>query len=287
MNVSFVAKVSSNYHADLERCLRLIDKAAEIGCNAVKFEAFNISKLFSQEILERSPKHRAKAHLELPGEFVPHLANRCHKLGLQFSCAPSYLEAVDLLFPYVDFFMVSSFELRWDALLKACARTGKRVVLTTGMATLEEVVHAVSIVRRNGCANPILLHCVSGYPVPVEECNLAAIDSLRDNSQCGVGWSDHSANPGVIFRAVHRWRASMVEFHLDLDGKGDEFTSGHYWLPSQIKPVIDTIKTGFIADGTGDKRPAPREENDRDWRADPEDGLRPMQHIRKEWRSKE
>src|SRR5262249_51793916 len=179
------------------------------------------------------------------------------------------------LAPYVDFYKVASYELVRDDLLRACAETAKPVVAATGMATIDEVVHAADVLRNAGCADPILLHCTSGYPTPVEQCNLAAIDTIRAATRARVGWSDHSVSPAVIYRAVHHWRAEIVEFHLDLDGTGVEFGAGHCWLPRQIAPVIEAIHHGVAADGTGDKRPVEAEEADRPRRADPSDGLRP------------
>ncbi len=94
------------------------------------------------------------------------------------------------------------------------------------------------------------------------------------------GWSDHSVNPGIIYRSIYRWGAEMIEFHLDLDGIGEEYKTGHCWLPEQMKTVIKTVRDGFKADGAGEKTPMPSEQADRDWRADPKDGLRPLKHMR-------
>lgn len=283
MTVQFLAEVSSNHHRSLDRCLAFIDTAARIGCAVVKFQLFCIDQLFAPEILARSEAHRRRADWELPAAFLPALADRCHATGVRFSCTPFYLEAVDELLPYVDFYKIASYELLWSDLLVACARTGKPVVLSTGMATLDEVRAAVATLRQAGCADLTLLHCVSGYPTPPGECNLAAIETLRQTCGCPVGWSDHSTSPGVLYRAVHRWGAGMIEFHLDLDGTGDEFRTGHCWLPEQIQPVIEAIGTGLRADGSGEKIPAPSELPDRDWRADPSDGLRPFLSIRRDW----
>ena len=93
--------------------------------------------------------------------------------------------------------------------------------------------------------------------------------------------SDHSVSSAVLCRAVHKYNASMIEFHLDVDGKGEEYAAGHCWLPHQIQNAINLINDGFLADGNGIKKPAPSELADRDWRADPSDGLRPLKKIRK------
>lgn len=278
--VDFVAEVSSNHNRDIERSLNFIDKAAAIGCAAVKFQLFKVRELFAPEILKRSEKHRRREAWELPLTFLPELSARCRAQGIKFGCTPFYLEAVEELLPYVDFYKIASYEILWKELLKACAKTGKPVVLSTGMAILEEVLFAVESLKQAGCNDLTLLHCISGYPTPSEECNLAAIETLRRLTEAPVGWSDHSVNPGVIYRAVHRWGARMIEFHLDLDGTGEEFAIGHCWLPDQMQAVIAAVKAGLDSDGTGVKIPASSEQPDRDWRADPSDGLRPLKRMR-------
>jgi len=283
----FVAEISSNHSQDLDRCLQFIDKAAAIGCTAVKFQLFKIDQLFAPEVLGKSEEHRRRKAWELPVSFLPHLAARCRMKRIQFGCTPFYLKAVEELLPHVDFYKIASYELLWNELLRTCAQTGKPVVLSTGMATMDEVKAAVNVLTDSGCKDLTLLHCVSAYPAPVTGCNLSAIETIRKefrNPQSAfriqIGWSDHSANPGVIYRSVHRWRAEMVEFHLDLDGKGEEYASGHCWLPDEIDQVIQTIRFGFQVDGTEEKTPSASELPDRRWRADPSDGLRPMKAVR-------
>lgn len=281
--VAFIAEVSSNHNRDLDRCLAFIDAAHQAGNRAIKFQLFRVDELFAPEILAKSERHRARGTWELPTNFFPDLAARTHELGMLFSCTPFYLQAVEELQPHVDFYKIASYELLWDDLLRACGATGKPVVLSTGMADMNEIEHAVNVIQRAGCERLTLLHCVSAYPTPPEDMNLAAIDTLRQAFGLPVGLSDHSVSPGIIHRAVHRFGAEVVEYHLDLDGQGDEFASGHCWLPNQISTVIEEIKIGCLADGNGKKVPAPSETTDRQWRADPEDGLRPLKGTRLTW----
>jgi sialic acid synthase SpsE len=278
----FVAEISSNHHRDLDRCLQFVATAAEIDCDAVKFQLFRVRELFAPEALRRDPKLLAREQWELPVTFLGDIASACRKKGILFSCTPFYLKAVEELLPFVDFYKIASYELLWSDLLRECAQTSKPVVLSTGMATLSEVQTACSILRDSGCQDLTLLHCVSSYPTRPEECNLASIATLRESCNCPIGWSDHSVEPGVIYRAVHFWRADMIEFHLDLEGQGAEYQSGHCWLPQQIGPVIAKVRTGLVADGIGAVTPAPSELEERGWRADPEDGLRPLKSTRKE-----
>jgi N-acetylneuraminate synthase len=280
----FVAEVSSNHNRDLDRCLAFIDESARVGCGAVKFQLFRIDELFAPEILKRSAKHSARREWELPLDFVPRIAERCRQAGLEFACTPFYLEAVDELRPHVSFYKIASYELLWTELLERCARSGLPIVLSTGMATLDEVQEAVDVLRGAGCTDLTLLHCVSRYPTEPEACNLAAIETLRRHCDCPVGWSDHSVNPAVVHRAVHRFGASLVEFHIDLEGDGREFQSKHCWLPDEIEPVIRAVNLGFVADGDGHKEPHPSEAEERTWRADPSDGLRPFLPVREKWK---
>jgi sialic acid synthase SpsE len=278
---SFIAEVSSNHAQNLQRCLQFIDCAAEIGCAAVKFQLFRVDKLFAPEALNTMENLRARKQWELPVEFLAPIAERCREKSILFCCTPFDLDAVEQLKPYVDLYKVASYELLWNDLLAACAETGKPVILSTGMATLDEIQAAVATLRRHHASSITLLHCTSAYPTPYREANLAAIETIRQATGCAVGWSDHTVEPGVIHRAIHRWAAPVIEFHLDLDGKGAEFSAGHCWLPEQVAKVIEESQHGLGADGDGIKLPTPSELPDREWRADPSDGLRPLKATRR------
>jgi len=277
--VKFIAEVSSNHSRDLSRCLDFIKRSAEVGCTAVKFQLFRIDELFVAGALPAQEMERRRKW-ELPIEFIPPLSEACKENGVEFSCTPFYLDAVSELEPFVDFYKIASYELLWDDLLAKCARTGKPVILSTGMAFIEEIQHAIDVLKKNGCKSLVLLHCTSAYPTPFTEANLGAIKAISESTGCEVGWSDHTVEPGVIHRAIHRWGAQVIEFHIDLDGRGEEYAAGHCWLPDQIGNVINDIKKGICADGDGLKAPVASELHDRMWRADPVDGLRPLRDLR-------
>ena len=279
----FIAEVSSNHQQDLERCEAFIRCSAAIGCDAVKFQLFKIDQLFAPEILRHSPPHRQRQQWELPEQYIPRLAEYCKEQRIDFSCTPFYLDAVELLAEHVAFFKIASYELLWSDLLRACAQTGKPVVLSSGMATLNEIDDALETLSSAGAREIALLHCVSAYPAPEEECNLSAIDTLRQRYDVPIGWSDHSHSEAVLYRAVHRWQADYLEFHLDLDSQGAEYSSGHCWLPEKISPIIQSARRADIIDGGGEKIPAASELPDRGWRADSEDGLRPTRAQRREF----
>lgn len=280
----FIAEISSNHNRSLPRALELVERAHEEGFDAVKFQLFKITDLFAREILDRSREHYARSEWELPKDFLGPLRKRASELNMDFSVTPFSISAVDESQDYVDFFKVASYELLWGDLLVRLAQTNKPVVISSGMATMSEVRDARNILVDSGCEDISILHCLSSYPSPPEETNLAAIDTLRKTLGEKTGWSDHTRNPGVIHRAVHRWGAEIIELHLDLDGRGLEFAPGHCWLPDEAGRVIREIREGQGSDGSGIKQPAPSEIADKEWRADPSDGLRPLKHARAKWR---
>ena len=280
MNTKFIAEVSSNHNKNLERCIEFIRTSASIDCDAVKFQLFKVEELFSPEILQRSKLHRARKEWQLPLEFIPELRKAADDNNIEFSCTPFYLDAVQLLAPHVHFLKIASYEILWTDLLIECAKTYLPIVISSGMATLDEIDNAIETLKRHGANDITLLHCVSAYPTPENQCNLAVLESFRQRYQIKVGWSDHSVSTAVLTRAIHHWNADVIEFHIDLDEQGEEYAAGHCWLPQQISPVIKSAKLSDIIDGNPIKKTVPCEKSDRDWRADPEDGLRPIKSLR-------
>lgn len=282
----FVAEVCSNHNRDLGRALDFVDAAASAGCGAVKFQQFEIDRLFAPEAIARDAKLALRRGWELPPSFHERLAERARRRGIQFASTPFHLGAIEDLRPWVDFYKISSYQVLWLDFLRAVAATEKPVVLATGMATIAEVRAAVGALRGGGCRDLTLLHCVSSYPTRPEESNLAAIQALREEFGVPVGWSDHTADPTVLLRAVRRFGAEMVEFHMDLDRQGVEYGFGHCWLPAEITSVVRSarrpapVAAASPLDGPKHKRPQPSELEERGWRTDPSDGLRPTLAVR-------
>jgi len=280
----FIAEIGSNHNRDLVRTRSLLDACAHAGAGAAKLQIFRVEDLFAPEVLAQRPELRERRAWEFPLELLDPVARHARRAGLEFGATPFGLWAVDELAPVVDFFKVASYELLWHDLIRACAATGRPLILSTGMATLDEVDAAVE--AAHGAGELTLLHCVSGYPAPAEQCNLAVIATLRERYGCRVGWSDHSASSAVVERAVRRWDASDIELHVDLDGTGNE-AGEHNWTPAQLAATTSACRRDdadpegpLPMDGDGVKRPMPVEQPDVPWRADPSDGLRPLLETR-------
>lgn len=276
----FIAEIGSNHNRDLSRLRTLVQSSAAAGCQAVKLQVFRIDDLFSPEARAAKPELDERRVWELPLEMLPAIRECCYEARVELGVTPFGLWAVEALVDHVDFFKVASYELLWHDLIRACVATGKPLILSTGMATEAEVAGAVDAAQ----GRLRLLHCVSGYPTPPEQANLAAIETLRARFGCPVGWSDHTGSDEVVVRAVARWDASDVELHVDLDGTGFEAGS-HNWTADRIRRLhtrvdADQLDPASQLDGDGLKVPQPVEQPDVPWRADPSDGLRPLRDIR-------
>ena len=276
----FIAEIGSNHNRDPERAHALIDASAAAGCDAVKLQVFRVDDLFAPEALVRDPALGARRAWEFPLEMLADVRAQCSAADIELGATPFGLWAVEALAEHVDFLKVASYEILWHDLLRACVDTGRPVILSTGMATEEEVARAVDAV--DGALT--LLHCVSGYPTPPDQANLAAIHTMRERFGCPVGWSDHTGVDAVVAQAVLRWEASDVELHIDLDAAGFE-AGEHNWTPERIRTLRERIARGDLAadpafDGNGRKEPQPVELPDVPWRADPDDGLRPLRATR-------
>lgn len=276
----FISEISSNHNGSLHRSLKMIRLSANLGFDIVKFQLFKVDKLFSKEILKKSKNIRDRKKWELKEKYIPILAKQCKKNNIKFCVTPFYLEAVDVIKPYVDYIKIASYEILWEDLLIKCAKTKKPIIISTGMANMREVMNAIKILKKNGAKKIIILHCVSNYPAKLESLNLSAINTIRRKTNLSTGWSDHSNNPLVVYRAVEKWNASYIEMHLDIDGKGYEFNAGHCWLPNKARNLIWNIKNNKIIDGKGKKVPSKSELFERKFRADPFDGLRPIKKYR-------
>jgi N-acetylneuraminate synthase len=287
----FIAEICSNHLNSIQRSKKLIDEAKRIGCDAVKFQLFKSDKLFSPEILKKSKSHRNIKSLELSKKLIPKLSQYTKSKGLLFGCTPFDMDAVDDLKEYVDFYKIGSYELLRLDIFHKCIKNRKDIIFSTGMSTELEIKKVLNIFKKNNFFKFSILRCVSNYPTKLDKVNLRSIETLSillkkylPNKKIKIGWSDHTKNESVILKSVYKYDADIIEFHLDLDGKGPEYQGGHCWLPHEIESVIKLSKYNKKIDGSGKIHYQSSELGERNWRSDPKDGLRPMISERKKYK---
>ena len=280
-NIRFIGEISSNHNGSIKRCYKFIDLCAKLNFFAVKFQLFRIDKLFHSKILKKSKNHRDRKKWELPISFISKISSYCKKKKIKFGCTPFYLDAVKELKPYVDFYKISSYEILFDKLFVECAKTKKEIIFSTGMASYQEVKNAYKILKKNNARKISILHCVSNYPAKIDDCNLNSIKYLSNKFKCDVGWSDHSANSLIVQEAIQKYNADIVELHIDLDKKGYEYNFGHCWLPKDLENLMNFTYNLEKLKGKYQKKYSFSEKDERNARADPADGLRPLKKLRK------
>jgi len=277
-----IAEISSNHNSSLERCIKFVKSASDCGFDAIKLQIFKIDELFTKEVLSASPMHAERRKWEFPLEFLEGISNECKEYGLKLGITPFYIKAVDEAAAFVDFYKVASYELMWVDLHQAIAAKKLPTIVSTGMATLSEIQSIKDLYQSLNfdLTQLTFLHCESNYPADYRTINLSAINTMRDSLGCNIGWSDHTRDVDVICSAIFSYGANTIEMHFDLDGEGDEASGGHCWLPEEVKKLTSKIQKFRDMAGDGVKSPSSVELQERQWRADPSDGLRPTIAIR-------
>ena len=238
METKFIADIGSNHNQSWSRCKALIKEAARINCWGVKFQLFDAEKLYAPGFanIEELKKR------ELPVKWIKKIARLCKKLKIKFGCTPFYIEAVEQLEKYVDFFKISSFDIKRKNLIYCCAIRKQPLLISCGLASDTDIVKAKHICELVNKRNVYFLHCVSDYPT---HCNNSSVNRILENLLI-TGYSDHTTNQAVICKAVN-CGAEYIEFHFDLnDQKGLEYDCGHCWLPDSIDSIIFSIQNGFF-----------------------------------------
>jgi N-acetylneuraminate synthase len=266
--VLVIAEVGVNHDGDLETALELVDAACDAGAGAVKFQTFDTSQLVTSAAdLAAYQRERGGqienqrellAPLELGADEFETISRRCAERGVMFLSTPFDLQSAALLERLgVPAFKVGSGELTNLPFLTGLAAYGLPLLLSTGMATLEEVSAAVAVITAQR-APLVLLHCVSSYPAPPEEANLRALDTLRDAFRVPVGYSDHCMGFEVSLAAVAR-DACVLERHLTLDRRRTGPDHAMSLEPEELAQLVREVRALEVSLGTGDKQPQPSE----------------------------
>ena len=257
-----IAEAGVNHNGDTKLAMQLIDAAKDAGADAVKFQTFKTENLLSKNIVV--PKHVESKEslfdtirgLELSEEAHYMLSEYCKQKGIVFMSTPMDNNSVDLLEDIgVPVFKVASCDLDNLPLLKYISKTEKPIILSTGMGSISEVGEAIEVIKSNGNADIILLHCVSAYPPKVEDVNLRAMETLRNAFKLTVGYSDHTIGINIPLAAV-ALGAKVIEKHFTLDKNMEGPDHAVSADPDDLERLVSGIREIEESFGTGVKVPS-------------------------------
>ena len=254
-----VAEMSANHNMDFERAKAIIKAAAQAGADAIKIQTYTPDTI---TIESDKPAFRTKGIWEgrtlyelygkayTPWEWQEELQTYAHACGIDFFSSPFDLTAVDFLENlHVSAYKVASFEINDIPFIRKIAKTGKPIIMSTGIAYLEDIDLAVRTCLEEGNDQVILLKCISSYPAPYENMNLNVIPNMKDTFDCICGLSDHSMGTEIAVAAV-ALGAKVIEKHFTLcraDGGEDSQFSME---PQEFKSMVQQIRNVEKALGT-------------------------------------
>ena len=248
----FVAEISANHNGSLLHAKKLIKIAKKYGADAVKLQTYTPHTL---TIKSNKPDFKITAGLwngktlwelyekaQTPFEWHKELFNYAKKLKITCFSTPFDESAVDLLETLnCPFYKVASFEMNHVPLIKKIARTRKPIIISTGMANLNEIDLAYRTAKKNKAGEIILLYCVSNYPSRIADFNFNNIRILKERYNCKVGFSDHSIDNKIVAAAIAAG-AEVIEKHIALEGQTKGFDLAFSLKGKQIKDYVKVIK---------------------------------------------
>lgn len=259
-----IAEIGINHNGDVEIAEQLIDVAAEAGCDAVKFQKRTPEicvPVDQRDKIRQTPwgemtYMQYKERVEFGQEEYERLAMHAAKRGVQWFASPWDIPSVEFLDSFdVPTHKIASASLTDDELLKAMARTGKPLILSTGMSTLQEIDHAMQLLSDS---DVLLLHSTSTYPCPPEESNLRTITTLSERYDTPIGYSGHERGLQVSIAAV-ALGAVAVERHITLDRTMWGSDHAASVEPHGLNSLVRDIRIVEEAMGDGVKRIFPGE----------------------------
>ena len=272
-----VAELSANHNRTFENAVRLVHEAKEAGADAVKLQTYTADTITVQgegeqfrigggTLWDGRTLHDLYGEACMPWEWQPRLKQVANHLGMDLFSSPFDDSAVDFLEKMnVPAHKVASFELVDIGLIQKIARTGKPLIMSTGMATVEEIEEAVQAARQAGATQIALLKCTSAYPAKPDETNLRTIPELAKRFGVPAGLSDHTMGTAVPVAAV-ALGACIIEKHITLSralkGPDSEFSLE----PQEFKAMVEAIRTAERALGAVHFGVSPQEASSRVFR---------------------
>ena len=271
-----IAELSGNHNGRLERALQLVDAAAEAGADAVKLQTYTADTItldfdgpgFRLEggLWSGRTLHDLYSEAFTPYEWHAPLFAHARARGLIAFSSPFDETAIELLEGLdAPAFKIASFEAIDLPLIARAARSGKPLIISTGMTSRQEIQAAVDTAQTAGAGGVVLLHCVSAYPAEFEEANLAMIPRLAADFGCVVGLSDHTPGTAAAVAAV-AMGARVIEKHVTL-ARADGGPDGAFSLePHELKALVQDCRHAFEALGEAAYRRSETEQHNRQFR---------------------
>jgi len=271
-SVYVVAELSANHNQDFERAVQIVHAAKEAGADAVKLQTYTPDtitiacdrecfRIGGGTLWDGRTLHELYGEAYTPWDWQPRLKQVANAIGLDLFSSPFDATAVDFLETMnVPAYKLASCELVDLPLIEKIARTGKPLIISTGMATIEEIEEAIGTARRAGATQIALLKCTSAYPASADEMNLGTIPELARRFGVPAGLSDHTKGIAVPVAAV-ALGARIIEKHLTLSrslgGSDAEFSLE----PQEFKEMVEAVHVAEKALGSVHFGPTPREES--------------------------
>jgi N,N'-diacetyllegionaminate synthase len=258
--VIIIAEAGVNHNGDMDLALQLIRAAAAAGCDYVKFQSFKTENLVSREARkaeyqrlqgEDDFQYGMLKKLELSPENHVFLIDACRKAHISFLSSAFDSESLELLMQQgLDIIKIPSGEITNLPFLRHAGGYNKKVLLSTGMSTMEEAAAAVDVLVRSGTdkQNITVLHCNTAYPTPVKDVNLLAMNKMREELNLDVGYSDHTKGTEVSVAAV-ALGASVIEKHFTVDRNLPGPDHKASLEPEELKMMVQAIRNVELALG--------------------------------------
>lgn len=256
-----IAEMSNNHLCDLSIAKKIIEKAAECGADAIKIQTYTADSLtiecdkpefiIQDELWKGQSYYQLYKDIAMPIEWTGMLFEHAKKHNIMIFSSPFDETSVQLLETFnCPLYKIASFEIQDFALLKAVAQTRKPVIMSTGIATLDEIKQSIAFLKEHGSTDIAILHCVSAYPSSFEQMNLLAINEL---ASLGIpyGLSDHSLTNIPAITAV-AMGASIIEKHFTLDRALGGPDAAFSLIPKELSALVADTKSTWLALGNKD-----------------------------------
>jgi len=263
-----IAEMSANHNGKIERAFETIEMAKAMGADAIKMQSYTADTItincdnedfqIKGGLWDGYNLYDLYEMAQTPFEWHKPIFDYAKKTGITIFSTPFDETAVDLLEDLnAPAYKIASFEAIDLPLIKYVAQTKKPMIISTGMASLEEIEEAVETARQNGCEQLVLLHCISSYPAPVEQSNLRTIPDLGQRFSVVSGLSDHTLGTTVSVASV-ALGASVIEKHVTLSRKDKGPDSDFSLEPDELKQLCTDARTAWSALGMSgyDRKPA-------------------------------